>query len=145
MHFSDHIRVFKFCFLKFLDRVRVATRSHAPPRHAPGHAERVRGRHRVRPVPVCAALGQQSSDASDRAHVRRLQGLHVLLVFGDIHRAHGPAGPHDRRPLQRDAAVRLPEARLPGQVLLHRRARSAHPGTPRTGRSCKRECTQLFF
>lgn len=97
----------------FSDRVRIATRSHAPSRHAPGHVERFRGWYRVWFVPVRIAHGQQSTDALDRAHVRRLQGVHVLFMLGNIYRAHGPPGAHDRRPFQRNPSVRLSKNQLP--------------------------------
>lgn len=125
------------------DRFRVTTGSHAPSRHTPGHVERFRGWYRVRPMPVRAAHCQRSADALDRAHVRRLQSVHVLLVLGDIHRAHGTPSAHDRRPFGRDAAVRLSQARLLGQVFLHRRTRPAHAGTPGTGRAGQREFVHM--
>lgn len=121
------------------DRVRIAAGSHDPLGHPPGHTQRFRGRHRVRPVPVRAAHGQQPPDPSDRAHVRWLQGVHVLPVLGHIHCTHRTPGPHDRRPFGRNAAVRLSQARVPSQVLLHRRAGPAHARAPGTGRAGQRE------
>lgn len=126
------------------DRVRIAAGSHDPLGHPPGHAQRFCGRHRVRPVPLRATHGQQPSDASDRAHVRRMQSVHVLPVLGHIHRTHRTPGAHDRRPFSRNTAVRLPQARMPGQVLLHRRAGPAHSRAPGTGRAGQRELILPF-
>lgn len=113
-HSITSITASLFWDLVSADRVRVATGGHAAPGHAPGHAQRVRRGRRVRPVSVRAAHGQRAADALDRAHVRRLQGVHVLPVLRDIHRTHGPAGAHGRRSLGRDAAVRLSQARMSG-------------------------------
>lgn len=123
----------------FIDRIRITTRSHNPSWYAPGHVERFRGRYWVRPVPMRVANSQRSSDALDRAHVCRLQGIHVLSVFSYIHCAHRFAGTHDRRSFGRDATIRLSQIQLSGQVLFHCRTWSSHTGTPRTGRARKRK------